>query len=396
MPPLEVFVLMPFGSSAEYEGGPDESDCVFSEIILPGVQRAHDHLKKAAAASNSHQYADCNITREVDRNQSGSITSKIVQALASADVVVVDITGRNPNVFLELGMRYAMRSKVTVLLAQTDTQIPFDVHGYRYIEYNKYRPEEARKRLAHFICEGLSPAVTSDSVVFDVIPSMTVTIPGVASSFGTEAGSPHEVMSWEDYMSRVESHCTYLEDALHEYRFFPDALIGITNGGLVAADLIGKRIFAGRDTPVLSLWAVRHKQASNSAYWYFDNAYNRAMMASIQQATAERIAETKEANPQPSTIMIVDDHIGTGSTAVQAVQFIRECLGSDAIVVYLPIVSRRQDNISVMDDCFPYAIMTPGNQKVFSVTRDEFLRLIDTDAQFFPYLRKQVNVSTSG
>jgi len=150
MPPLEVFVLMPFGSSAEYEGGPDESDCVFSEIISPGVDRAYERLEAAAAASASPPYDACTITREVDRNQSGSITAKIVQALASADVVVVDITGRNPNVFLELGMRYAMRSKVTVLLAQTGTQIPFDVHGYRYIEYSKYRPGEARERLAQF------------------------------------------------------------------------------------------------------------------------------------------------------------------------------------------------------------------------------------------------------
>lgn len=396
MPSLEVFVLMPFGSSAEYEGGPDESDCVFSEIISPGVDRAYERLEAAPAASGSQRYDNCTITREVDRNQSGSITAKIVQALASADVVVVDITGRNPNVFLELGMRYAMRSKVTVLLAQTGTQIPFDVHGYRYIEYSKYRPGEARERLAQFICEGLAPAVTSDSVVFDVIPSMTVTIPGVASSFGTEAGSPHEVMSWDDYMGRVESHCAYLEDALHDYRFLPDALIGITNGGLIAADLIGKRIFAGRDTPVLSLWAVRHKPASSSAYWYFDNEYNRSMMASIRRESEKRIATATDAVPRPSTIMIVDDHIGTGSTAVQAVQFVRECLGSGSVVVYLPIVSRRQDTIGVMEECFPYAISGADHHKIFSISKEEFLELIDTDAQFFPYLRKQVNVSTSG
>ena len=40
------------------------------------------------------------ITREVDRNQTGSITAAIVKSIAKADVAVVDITGRNPNVFL--------------------------------------------------------------------------------------------------------------------------------------------------------------------------------------------------------------------------------------------------------------------------------------------------------
>jgi len=129
----------------------------------------------------------------------------------------------------------------------------------------------------------------------------------------------------------------------------------------------------------------------DSAYWY-----NRAMMASIQRESEKRIDRAKDAVPRSSTIMIVDDHIGTGSTAVQAVQFVRECLGSDSIVVYLPIVSRRQDNIGVMEDCFPYAISDADNHKVFSISKQEFLGLIDTEAQFFPYLRKQVNVSTSG
>jgi hypoxanthine phosphoribosyltransferase len=382
---LEVFVLMPFGSGGEYEGGPDESDCIFTEIISPAVLRAHKEL--ADAPDSPGRYQQVNLVREVDRNQSGSITANIVKALAEADVVVVDITGRNANVFLELGIRYALRSKVTVLMAQEGTQIPFDVQGYRYIEYNKYRPEVARQRLADFICLGLSSSVASDSVVFDVLPSMSVTIPGVASSFGSGV-SGRKVMAFEDYMRRIERHSRYLEDAIREYRFEPDALIGISNGGLVAADLIGKRVFAGRDTPVLSLWAKRHSKSTDSAFWYFDNEYNDATMASILAAVAERPSK-------PPSVIIVDDHMGTGATAVQALHFVRERLGPTTCVVFIPIVSRRLDNIEVMEECLPYKLQRDG-KPVFTIERAEFLELLDTDADQFPYLRKQVNVSTSG
>lgn len=131
---FETFVLMPFGTNNEYSGGTTESDYVYKEIIEPGVIEAANQLNQLSSDESPQSRVHPKIIREVDRNQTGSITSAIVKSIAKADVVVVDITGRNPNVFLELGIRYALRSKVTVLLAQIGTQIPFDIKVYRYIE----------------------------------------------------------------------------------------------------------------------------------------------------------------------------------------------------------------------------------------------------------------------
>lgn len=383
LPHFDAFVLMPYGSNGEYGGGTTESDYVFTEIIEPGVIGAARELAAQAGAEPFRP----RITREVDRNVTGSITSAIVHSIARADVVVVDITGRNPNVFLELGIRYALRSKVTVLLAQVGVQVPFDIKVYRYIEYDRFRPGEARRRIAESIREGLSDVLTSDSVVFDVLPKMTVTIPGVAESFGAEALSRLDVMQWDEYMARIEATCSYLETAVREYRYLPEAVIGITNGGLVAADLIGKRVYAGRNCPVLSLWAKRHVVKGQSAFWYFDNGYNDAMLESIRSASEDRT---------PIEILLIDDHMGTGSTAVQAVAYIRDRLGDAARVTYIPIVSRRLDNIGVVEDFLPYRLLDKEGKPVFSITREQFLERLITTAIFFPYLRKQVNVSTSG
>jgi len=165
MKTFDTFVLMPFGASGEYSGGATESEYVYKEIIEPSVVEATNRLNTGSYNDSSNIGSRPKIVREVDRSQSGSITASIVRSIAKADVVIVDITGRNPNVFLELGIRYALRSKVTILLAQIGTQIPFDIKVYRYIEYDHFRPAEARKQIIDAIQQGLSDDMTSDSVV---------------------------------------------------------------------------------------------------------------------------------------------------------------------------------------------------------------------------------------
>jgi nucleoside 2-deoxyribosyltransferase len=67
----------------------------------------------------------------------GDILSEIKKRIARADIVIADITGANPNVFLEIGYAWAAETP-TVLICRkaTDGGIPpFDVRGQRYIEY---------------------------------------------------------------------------------------------------------------------------------------------------------------------------------------------------------------------------------------------------------------------
>lgn len=381
---------MPFGTNGEYSRGTTESDFVYEEIIKPGVLAAAKLLNCDTMNEATNPETFVKIIREVDKNQSGSISSSIVRGIARADVVVVDMTGRNPNVFLELGIRFAIRSKVTVLLAQVATEIPFDITQYRYIQYEPFKPHEARKRITDFILRGFSDVVKSDSIVFDTLPTISVTIPGMAECYGEEVIMRRDVMSWEDYMNRIEEICSYLASALQNFLFLPDAIVGITNGGLIAADLIGKRVYAGRETPVLALWAKRHVAKGKSAFWYFDNGYNDAMMEGIQKAAAEK-------DPTALlSILLIDDHMGTGSTAVQATAYIKDRLGANVRITYIPIVSRRLDNIGVVEEFLPYRCQDKECKPIFNVTKEQFLRQLNTKALFFPYLKKQINVSTSG
>ena len=68
-------------------------------------------------------------------DESGTITTQIIQKIISSDLVVADLSERNPNVFYELSVRHASR-KPFVQLITSGEPIPFDVAANRTIQYD--------------------------------------------------------------------------------------------------------------------------------------------------------------------------------------------------------------------------------------------------------------------
>ncbi|HGC8261904.1 TPA: hypothetical protein ACG19Z_000637 [Streptococcus agalactiae] len=76
------------------------------------------------------------VTRADELYHSDRIDDKIFDALSTADLVIVDITGNNPNVFLELGFRKALNLPTIFLRQKTDEDIPFDIRTINTIHYD--------------------------------------------------------------------------------------------------------------------------------------------------------------------------------------------------------------------------------------------------------------------
>lgn len=80
--------------------------------------------------------ADLKSCRADDLYRPGTIVQDIWDYTKSAKLVLADLTGRNPNVFYELGLAHAL-AKPVILLSETIDEVPFDLRALRVIEYNK-------------------------------------------------------------------------------------------------------------------------------------------------------------------------------------------------------------------------------------------------------------------
>jgi tetratricopeptide (TPR) repeat protein len=105
-----------------------------------------------------------------------NIRTVMFQRLLTADVVVVDISIDNGNVFYELGIRHALRNKRTFMIRASGAEgladeVPFDLRTDRYLPYDAQDPASALEKLE----EGLRQTLLSedkDSPVFQLLPEL--------------------------------------------------------------------------------------------------------------------------------------------------------------------------------------------------------------------------------
>jgi hypothetical protein len=72
--------------------------------------------------------------RADDVYRPSAIIEDIWELTKSAQIILADLTGRNPNVLYELGLAHAI-AKPVVMVTQSIQDIPFDLTGLRIIEY---------------------------------------------------------------------------------------------------------------------------------------------------------------------------------------------------------------------------------------------------------------------
>jgi hypothetical protein len=73
-------------------------------------------------------------SRGDDAIVSHNILEHIIQQMVKARMIVANISGRNPNVFYELGIAHAL-GKPVLLTSETDSSIPFDLSHIRTLIY---------------------------------------------------------------------------------------------------------------------------------------------------------------------------------------------------------------------------------------------------------------------
>ena len=116
--------------------------------------------------------ADALVTR-------GSILKATLEAILHSDFMVADVTGANPNVLYELGIRHALAPHATLIVASTDTSMPLILST----EGRRYETSDAGPGNASVFVEQLREVLERqiqgpfvDSPVYDYIPDLQVAV----------------------------------------------------------------------------------------------------------------------------------------------------------------------------------------------------------------------------
>lgn len=127
MPKPFIFVLMPFAK---------EFDDIYQVGIKPACKESSAYCERV----------DEQIFEE-------SILERIYNQILKADIIIADMTDRNPNVFYETGYAHALGKQV-ILLTQKGEDIPFDLKQYPHIVYEgkiSILKDELKRRLKWFL-----------------------------------------------------------------------------------------------------------------------------------------------------------------------------------------------------------------------------------------------------
>lgn len=109
---------------------------------------------------------DFEVIRVDKLNTVDKINETVLRELRDSDLVIVDMTSHNPNVFYEFGFRHALGKPLIPIIKENSDGIPFDVINLRTIFYSlEVRPlSQAKEKLKDTI-ESFSYEDDSDEVL---------------------------------------------------------------------------------------------------------------------------------------------------------------------------------------------------------------------------------------
>lgn len=141
--PLRCFVVGPIGDSHAAHGSPEREAYehhlgVFEQVIAPACAKYGISALRADGIAHA-----------------GDINEQICRYVVESDLVVADVSGGNPNVMYELGLRH-ITGKPTIHIGEVG-QLPFDIASIRTIHYERTRSHlaGARKEIESALEAGL-------------------------------------------------------------------------------------------------------------------------------------------------------------------------------------------------------------------------------------------------
>jgi hypothetical protein len=137
----------------------------------------------------------------------GAITTKMLSELISARLVIADLTGRNPNVFYELGITHSF-ARPLISIADSSSSLPFDAKDERIIEVGEFHAVG----LTHFQVQSAKDSLQKSlKIVLDDRYLPPSPLRGVAANRSVDQLAPEDPLAAE--MAQIRET---LEDIRHK------------------------------------------------------------------------------------------------------------------------------------------------------------------------------------
>ncbi len=156
--PKTCFIIMPYGKKSVGEETVNFDD-LYQNFIKTTVEKLN---------------IECVRCDEID--EAGMIHLDMFRRIYEDEIAIVDLTSLNANVFYELGLRHALRSRTTILIRRNGTRLPFNIKGLRVISYDDTDVStlaEAQKDITKFIKNSFS-SLEIDSPIYHAIEGLQV------------------------------------------------------------------------------------------------------------------------------------------------------------------------------------------------------------------------------
>lgn len=134
----------------------EAADALLEYLVIPALRNCN--------------FSPDNIVRADRLYSSGSINSDILTLIKTSDLCIIDVTGMNPNVMYECGMRHG-NGKPYIMMVKSGEKLPFDIAGIRTIQYDlsslktaKESQEVLERFVAGLIETGFSRDEGTDSI----------------------------------------------------------------------------------------------------------------------------------------------------------------------------------------------------------------------------------------
>lgn len=189
------FVIMGYGEKINYKADP---------IRTLNLDKTYDIIKAAVVACG----VKC--VRSDEEVISGVIDKPMYENLYNADIVIADLSTSNENAIYELGVRHALKPMTTIVIAEEDFHLPFDlksvtIRKYKHLGEDLGFTEANRlKDELEYVIQRMLEEPKVDSPVYTYLTKMT---PPTFSSGGTDGviaeGNGKKIKKGADLSFRV-------------------------------------------------------------------------------------------------------------------------------------------------------------------------------------------------